>query len=296
MPVVEPLLSQAFVPLSPDGCSVAHDFGKVALPAYSNNADKDSSLFIRFYNEAIEKWVKEMIVIDGVPIFTMKSSPMRAFSSYRHLRKPSDTNPLPPDAEQPERPPLPMANYIRGTPKPNKSLQQSSYPIRNIGFMDSTKKRRTAYTRYPKASLIPYTIEFWCRYDSHMDYILQKIYEQFTPSIAYYEVGSPFSNGTILMPIHMLDMVDNSDLERDNVDDRLFRTTLTVEVEAWMFYNINQAPTFQTETDQIAIASDKALTNTEDVFVKSTKFTDLAPLTVEERAATISNDIPKNQA
>jgi hypothetical protein len=292
--VVEPVLAEVFVPHTESGCNTAKDFSRVVLPAYSNQADMDSNLFIRFYNEAVKSWIENLIVIDGRKIICIKSSPLRAFSAYKHLFKNDDFNRLPEDGEAPERFPLPFANYTRGVPKVNDKLKQNSYPIRNIGFLDESNKRRTAWTRYPKPMIIPYSIDFWSKYESHMDYIIQRIHEQFVP-MAYYDVGSPFSDGTILMPMKMNDLVDNSELERDSTEDRLLRVTLSMDVEAWMFYNIHQAPTFQTETQQVVAVSDKNLSDPELVFTKSFKHTDLAPLTLEERAESISDEVPTLQ-
>ena len=296
----EPMLSGAIVPRSEGGCHTAYDFDRTLLKAYDNNHDRSSGHFVRLYNEAIESWISNLIIIDGRPITVVKASPMRAFSSYRHLLKNRMTgDDLPADMDDIERFPLPFANYTRGVPKVNKTLQQQAWPIRNIGFLDDTNKRRTAWTRYPKALVIPYTIDLWCKYESHMDYIMQAAMEQFVP-VAYWQVQSPFTEETYTMPIKLIgDIVDNSELEHDSVEDRLLRLTMNIEVEAWMFYDIKQAPTFQIETDMyVMLKSGEDEENNDgglDLFTKSTKMTDLAPLTLEEIEESTSQSVPDTQ-
>ena len=292
--VIEPVFPQVLLPHTPEGCKTAADYRKVILAAYSNQADMESNLFIRFYNLAIQNWITDLIVIDGRPIICVKSTPMRAFSTYRHLLVHTGFEHLPKDSDDIERFPLPFANFTRGIPKTNPRLKQDSYPIRNIGFLDGTMKRRVAHTRYPRAMLIPYSIDLWCKYESHMDYMIQRVQEQFVP-MAYYDVSSPFSDGTIVMPIKLTEITDNSDLERDQTDDRLLRITVSIEVEAWMFFDIHQAPTFQTETKTVSTVLDKDLSGEEEIFTVSDKLTPLAPPTLEERAASTSEDVPSLQ-
>lgn len=291
----QPIFPPQIIPQNSGGFDSDRPYKDVVLSAYRNQADMESNLFIRFYNYALKKWITDLIVIDGRPIICVKSTPMRAFSTYRHLLIHNGFKDLPKDAEDIERFPLPFANFTRGVPKINKEYKQDSFPIRNIGFLDNTMKRRTSYSRYPRPYRITYSVDMWCQYESHMDYIIQRMNEQFTP-IAYTVVDNPFSKNGLAMPIKLIDITDNSDLEREDTEDRLLRTTFSLEVEAWMFYDIKSAPTYMTNTHQVILVDDKNLSNPEVIVSESTKLSELAPLTVDELKATTIPVVPDNQA
>jgi hypothetical protein len=264
----EPVFPSALIPQDEDGCYSSYDYNRVVCASYRHAADSKSNLFLRFYNEALDLWLRRLIVIDGRHIICVKSTPMRAFSTYKEILNNSlGQSNTPIDGSDIERFPLPFCNWTRGDVTPNAELQQNSFPIRNIGFLDEDNKRRTAWSRYPKALNISYQIDFWTKYDTHMDYITQRIHEQFLPVAVTY-VRHPFAAKDFVMTMHMESLTDNSDLEQGDTEDRLLRSTLTLRVEAWQFFDIRQAPTF-THLTQEYLNNDEALTEALITVLKS---------------------------
>lgn len=298
------MISQPLYPTQIAEVIADFDFSKVVQASYNHNANLESNLTMRLYNEAIMAWIQDLIIIDGRPVICIKSTPLRAFSKYRDMLVRTNFDAIPADSDDINRFPLPFSNFTRGMPKENKTQQVFGTRMRNLGFLD-VNKRRTATARYPKTFLLPYTIDFWCRYESHMDYIIQRIWEQFVP-LAYTTVRSPFATegctDGYTCAIHKMDLQDASDLERNDTDDRLLRATLTIEVEGLMFYDITQAPTYQIKQDTLMLpinpvepVAEGETINDDDyeaVTEISTKLTDLAPLTLAEIEASTSPDVP----
>lgn len=206
---------------------------------------------------------------------------MIAFSSYRQLLETQKVTPIimPGDARsEVDKLPLPFVTFQRGNIDIRTNEQNQNWPIRNLQFLSGTNQRRTAYSRYPKPLIIEYQIDIWCRYENHANFFQFKILEQFDGRVAYWSVANPITGVKMMMPIRDRNIRTTSDTEIDK--DRIIRITMTVHVEAWIFFDVIAAPTYEITTRSYDVGGDETDQSL------STRETPLAPeLTVQQISA-----------
>lgn len=268
------------VPLNPDGSRI-RNFDEILCNSIDADGSDSSRSMLRNYDFGLREWFQGVTAFDGkfMPVF--KETPLRAFSTYKQLLTNGKVTPVlvPDDAEtETAKMPLPFACFHRGDLVPRVSEQSQNWTMRNLQFIGE-KKRRTAYTRYPKPVTIPYQVDYYCRYENHANWFDQKILEQFDGQISYWTVRTPLlPDRYFLMAMHFKGLANNTEVETDK--DKLIRKTLSVDVDGWMFFDIFKAPTFEIAVESITMAPD-----TTPDYVETTKLTDLAGMSTAETEA-----------
>ena len=232
----------------------AHVFQKVVQRELRPNSGIQTNSVIRSYNEAIVNWCEAVTVVAGTAIPCIISSPQRAFANFagmieRRLKTPWPQ--LPEDQSNIDRHPLPFGCITPSTMVARPSVGNDNYPIRNIGVVDSSGRRRTAYTRYPKPMFKRYEIVFFCRQRHHSDFIEQKMIGQFWNGIATWSMPHPLAvlnpgdvtNDRMMVRIHYKSHTVLDDLTIQSDADRLIKITFSVDVELWIWFDLLQAPT-----------------------------------------------------
>lgn len=238
-------------PLIPHGPEDT-DFKDVVVEVLPSGAESPEGTFLKSYDTAMRDWLRGVTAWDGRVMPIVFAAPLRAMSQFRELLKLGQITPLEPPQDGDlnfAKAPLPFISFVRGDFRPG-TRQNQNYPIRNVAFLDDTNKRRTAFTRYPMSMIIPYQIEVWTKGLGTQAYLMQRIMGQFWPKIAYWQVKTPFLTD-FTMPILLKGVSDTSTLEGGQDGERVLRLTFSVEVEAWMFFDLVQAPTFLREVDEI---------------------------------------------
>ena len=237
---------------------VGWDFGAVLLSAVTERGGTYHDPFLRFYDRAVQQWVQGVTSMNGKVVPAIMASPLLAHATYKELL--GKRNLVHPDAESVDAKfPLPYISIERTSIDPNPAHANCNYPMRKQARIDADLQRRTGYSRYPKPLLLSYQIDVWARYQSHMNWMVRGIEQQFWDQIAYWGVQVQHLP-TLLMPIRRGGFVNNSDLETDK--ERLLRWTLTVKVESWMFFDLLKAPTSMILVTDTGVAGDMRRTST----------------------------------
>jgi len=259
------------------------DFGDIIFKALQDKPSKDAGNFLRYYDEAVEGWLRGFSVIGGKSPPIIMAGAKTAFAEYSRLLVKCNVwqSDSAPKNNELALFPLPFISFSRGSPEP-RDWGYNPYPIRNIGFVDGKhdltgqKLRGTAYTRYPDPITIPYQIDIWTKYNAEHVWLYQRLQSSFWKKIAYWRTNSPFlDDKSFVVPIHQKSFEDTTDLVPTE-QDVIHRWTLTVNVEAWMFHDLQFAHTAMTETKQIEIPGDGVVAE------RSNKLTTLAPTPLNE--------------
>lgn len=193
------------------------------------------------YDLGIHRWIQGIVTKTEPTTVVIQSSPMRAFGDAAAMLEKGliDSGVLPDgDFNRSANIPLPLVSVHPSAPE--KREWGRITPFRNL-FRDSlpgtgTDMRNRYTAKPPTPYWITYSIDIWTKTRSTMNALVSDILREFDPYMTYGEavIDTDFW-GTILMPIHNQGITDNSELEA-GANDRLLRHTLTVRVEAWLFY------------------------------------------------------------
>ncbi len=284
-------------PLLPHGPG-DYDYQQVIKYALPRSGDTSTTLsMFDNYDRAMKSWLQSVLFWDGRFLPTIFSAPLRAFSTIRQLiqnNDPSISIPPPRDGQldYPSMP-LPFISYWRGDWKYG-PRQNQNFPVRNIGFIDGTGKRRTGTMRNAMPINLPYQVELWCKHSATQGILMQQLLTQFWPKMAYWSVSTPYGR-PIWMPIRMMGSSDTSELEGGTeAKDRVLRYTFSLEVEGRMFFDVMAAPTYMRKTE--ALQFKKPDGTREDVRVASADvaISPPAPPSLEEQAAAANPNDPEN--
>lgn len=235
-------------------------FGAVQREQHGSGTGRDNKDFLNVYNVAMKGWLSDIFTVAGNSIPVVMAAPKLAFSDYWYsLPEPIKASYLQacsgggPDRIDPATPPppnftnamypLPFISFSRvGNPEPRTG--SNAVPLRNLGFIDIDRKQ-TSWSRHPTPYTLTFQIEIWSKYQSMHNWWFSMFDEAFQGQMSYMGVPSFLSDTAepLMTGIKIKSAVDNSDLEATSDKESIFRWTMTVEVEAWKFYEVRSAPT-----------------------------------------------------
>ncbi len=193
--------------------------------------------FFRVYDQGISNWVNNRAILNGEVVPHVMSSPQRAFSTMRDVLVKQGK--LGKDATL-DMVPLPFISIQRGDPSLNLKYWSRSR-MRNMRFTDSSKKY-TQTAVFPQPFLLPYTVEIWSKYVQSDAELFQRFMFAFASAQSYMMVKHREPWGFKMAAIHLNNMDNNSKLEGGEMDEREIRHTLSLQVEAWLFFDPTEAP------------------------------------------------------
>ena len=252
----------------------AHMFQKVIQRGLRPASGFQTNSVIRSYNEAVVNWCEAVTVVAGTKIPCIISAPQRAFADFGSMIERRLKTPWPQmveDQTKIDRHPLPFGCITPSTMVARPTVGNDNYPIRNIGLVDSSGKRRTAYTRYPKPMFKRYEIVFYCRQRNHSDFIEEKMLGQFWNGIATWSMPHPLAvlnpgdevADRMMVRLHYKSHAVTDDLSNEADADRLIKVAFSVDVELWIWFDLLQAPTALRDTIVIEVVDDKSGANPE---------------------------------
>jgi hypothetical protein len=286
-------------PLLPHGPD-DFDFKKVIKRALPNVGDKTETLsFLDNYDRAMAQWLRGVLHWDGRYLPIVFASPLRAFSAVQEILSDDPDAVIPPPADgQLDYPtlPLPFISFWRGDLRPGVRRNQN-FPVRNIGFIDGSKKRRTGTMRFPTPINLPYQVELWCKTYTTQGILIQQLLTQFWTTMAYWLVNTPY-NRQIFMPIKLVSSSDTSELEAgSDTKDRILRYTFQLEVEGRMFHDVYEVPTYMRRDVQIEVQNPDGTSTVVDQILSEdvTGSTETpAPPSLEQIAKTTVHEQPED--
>lgn len=230
------------------------DFGSVWLeslsPDFKGTPGGPGSTAREYYDAGVKRWLSRIFAVNGKTVPMVMAAPMNAFAAYDKLLTDSGRNPC--GKTDITTWPLPMVSVSALAPRDRPG--HCAAPIRNVNYVDGPrdrpsgnrvdKKYGVTYTRYPKPVYYPYSIDIWCLYINHLTWLNQRMEEAFSASMSHFRVETPFlaPEEGIIAGAKKISVTDNSSLERD-ISERLLRYTWNIDVEAWVFFDLLQAPT-----------------------------------------------------
>ncbi len=238
-------------------------FGVVVKEQHGDGTGRDRKDFLNVYTAAVKDWLSGIFTVAGNAIPVITSRPKTAFSDYWYsLPAPIKKAYLQacagggPDVVDPSTPPppnfinamypLPFVSFdMVGGPEPRPGA--NAVPLRNLGFLDIDRKQ-TSWSRHPTPYTLTFQIEVWSKFEAMHKWWFSLFDEAFQSQMSYMGVPSFLSDKAenLLAGIKLKGAVDNSDLEATPDKESVFRWTLSIEVEAWKFYEIRSAPTVHT--------------------------------------------------
>lgn len=235
------------------------------------------------YDEALLDWVKSVTTSSGYNVPIVSSPTRAAFGEYDRLFRNAHAqkDPGKTDLSNIGKPPLPFISFYRRSSSPLPNRLNGNLPLRNLRLLDNTveqteggSKREVTWSRPPTVWDLTFQLDIWADWQRNLATISQSLLTQlWHGKVAYWTVKNPFG-GWSKMPIKMLGSVeDSTDISPSG--ETVFRQTLTLTVEAMMWYDEMSAKTVLTETRLVEVEGGGEVET-------SVKLTSLAPLTSKE--------------
>ena len=187
----------------------------------------------------IKKWASSLLKKVTDEGLVVMASPMRAFSEASSIIQKSATQQNPSTINYPSQKianvPLPLITFNRGGFSTREFGRSPRLPLFTTGFTDESA-RHTNTALPPVPIWIDYTIDIWCKTQNIESQLVTTFLGDFDPYITYYPVdfGEPY--GKYVAPIRFNGITDLSELEGNDMADRIIRHSLQVRVEGWKYY------------------------------------------------------------
>lgn len=195
-----------------------------------------TSLFA-VYDLAIKNWCIKLVRNVTDQGLVVMASPMRAFSEARRVLErmtPSDQEIIY-GADKVANLPLPLITFQRGSISARDFGRTVRLPLFNTTHYDESA--RTIKTAIPPIPLwIEYSIDIWSKTFNVQSQLVTEFISAFDPYLSYTLAEFGHEIGNYMAPLRFGDMDDVSELEGDELDDRVIRHTLSLKVEAWKFF------------------------------------------------------------